>query len=355
MKEADNGADSSDDFVPGKASSGKGPKKGRGRPKKILMAAALPPNRAEVEQRRQREKESKAALAKAKKEAAEKAKKAKKEAADRRKTAHPSQLPGRLVPNPKTVAERRDNSRFLQAFNVGHNDDLFGKGVSRGAADDWQQQPKSGKATKKAAAGNGSKLADGILNELFDSDSENDLSIHSSRTPIGKYLERGSKTPVPEADDEDPHLDFEDRGAVAGPSGFMANAYIHRKLEEKKKTERRKRKLHSLTSMGPSILSPGSTEGRMTLREEEPRPPTKSIMKRRATEIRLEEPISKIMHQMESSQRSEDGSSTSSDRRDEYFNDSREGSEHLSEIRAISKKISAGGSRGATIVSRKNR
>ena len=354
MKEADNGADSSDDFVPGKVSSGKGPKKGRGRPKKILMAAALPPDRAEVEQRRQREKESKAALAKAKKEAAEKAKKAKKEAADRRKTAHPSQLPGRLVPNPKTVAERRDNSRFLQAFNVGHNDDLFGKGVSRGAADDWQQQPKSGKATKKAAAGNGSKLADGILNELFDSDSENDLSIHSSRTPIGKYLERGSKTPLPEADDEDPHLDFEDRGAVAGPSGFMANAYIHRKLEEKKKTERRKRKLHSLTSTGPSILSPGSTEGRMTLREEEPRPPTKSIMKRRATEIRLEEPISKIMHQMESSQRSEDGCSTSSDRRDEYFNDSREGSEHLSEIRAISKKISAG-SRGATIVSRKNR
>ena len=76
--ESDNGASSSDDFVPGKV-SGKGTKpsknpvqRGRGRPRKILMAAALPPGRAEVEQRRQR---SEAALAKADKEAASKRRK----------------------------------------------------------------------------------------------------------------------------------------------------------------------------------------------------------------------------------------------------------------------------------------
>ena len=44
---------------------------------------------------------------------------------------------------------------------------------------------------------------------------ENDLSVHSSRTPIGKYLERSAKTPIPDCDD--PHLDFEDR--VVGGEG----------------------------------------------------------------------------------------------------------------------------------------
>ena len=38
---------------------------------------------------------------------------------------------------------------------------------------------------------------------------ENDLSVHSSRTPIGKYFERGTKTPIPDGDEH--NLDFEDR------------------------------------------------------------------------------------------------------------------------------------------------
>ena len=69
--ESDNGASSSDDFVPGKA-LGKGTKppknsapRGRGRPRKILMAAALPPDRAIVLQRRQMEKKREVAPAKA--------------------------------------------------------------------------------------------------------------------------------------------------------------------------------------------------------------------------------------------------------------------------------------------------
>lgn len=69
--------------------------------------------------------------------------------------------------NPRTVAERRDNSRILQGFNLGHNDDIFNKGGSRGA--NWQST--SGKTTKKTAGNGSNKLADGILNELFDSDS----------------------------------------------------------------------------------------------------------------------------------------------------------------------------------------
>ena len=79
--ESDNGASSSDDFVPGKV-SGKGTKPsrnpaqgGRGRPRKILMAAALPPCREEVGVRQQIEKRSEAALAKANKEAASKRRK----------------------------------------------------------------------------------------------------------------------------------------------------------------------------------------------------------------------------------------------------------------------------------------
>ena len=79
--ESDNGASNSDDFVPGKG-SGKGTKPpknpapgGRGRPRKILMAAALPPDRAELGRRRQMEKRSEVALAKADKEAAAKRRK----------------------------------------------------------------------------------------------------------------------------------------------------------------------------------------------------------------------------------------------------------------------------------------
>jgi len=363
--ESDNGASNSDDFVPGKG-SGKGTKPpknpalgGRGRPRKILMAAALPPDRAELGRRRQMEKRSEVALAKADKEAA----------AKRRKTAsisrrgkssstvvHPSQLPERLVSNPRTVAERRDNSRILQGLNLGHNDDIFNKGGSRGT----NRQSTSGKITKKTAGNGSNKLADGILNELFDSDSENDLSVHSSRTPIGKYFERGTKTPIPDGDEH--NLDFEDREVGGeGRSGFMATAYIHRKIEEKRKTDRRrtKHKLHSLTSKGPALLEDDPGEGHSTINntenriiEEESRPPMKSIMKRRATEIRLEEPISKIMHQMESSQKSNDGS-TSSNEKDEYFSDGKE-SDDYNEVRDISKKIAAG-SRGATIVAKRNR
>jgi len=352
--ESDNGAGSSDDFVPGKA-LGKGTKppknsapRGRGRPRKILMAAALPPDRAEVLQRRQMEKKREVAPAKADKKPASKPRKTATISRQQKSlstVAHPSQLPERLVSNPRTVAERRDNSRILQGLNFGHNDDIFNRGA--------QWQSTSAEPTKKTSVNGSKKLADGILNELFDSDSENDLSVHSSRTPIGKYLERGTKTPIPDSDDH--HLDLEDRDVGGeGKSGFMATAYIHRKIEEKRKTERRrtKHKLHSLTSKGPELFvdAPGNPENRII--EEESRPPMKSIMKRRVTEIRLEEPISKIMHQMESSQKSEDGS-TSSDEIDEYFSDGKESNDY-SEIRAISKKIAAG-SRGATIVSKRIR
>ena len=66
-------------------------------------------------------------------------------------------------------------------------------------------------------------MTTGLQNELFVivqtyltcSFAENDLSVHSSRTPIGKYLERSVKTPIPDCDDH--NLDFEDR--VVGGEG----------------------------------------------------------------------------------------------------------------------------------------
>ena len=40
-----------------------------------------------------------------------------------------------------------------------------------------------------------------ILADLFDSDSENDLSLHSARTPIGRFFDRSdSKTPAQNED-----------------------------------------------------------------------------------------------------------------------------------------------------------
>lgn len=43
---------------------------------------------------------------------------------------------------------------------------------------------------QKTGKGDGatSRLPKDILNELFESDSENNISLHSARTPIGHYI-----------------------------------------------------------------------------------------------------------------------------------------------------------------------
>ena len=103
-----------------------------------------------------------------------------------------------LVSNPKTLKQRRENAKILADFNRGHSDDLFEakkKGTKQLEANETAAGPSSGR-----------KNANEIVNEFFnESDSENDLSIHSSRTPIGKYFNnRGRDTPMEDVEEEEP-------------------------------------------------------------------------------------------------------------------------------------------------------
>ena len=103
----------------------------------------------------------------------------------------------RLVANPKTVAARQMNTKILREFNRDHMDDIFDTGVVTSA------KPRSSRGRPKAR-NSSSKKADNIIDDLFNSDSENDISIHSSRTPIGNYLSRSrNQTPLPPAPEEE--------------------------------------------------------------------------------------------------------------------------------------------------------
>ena len=58
------------------------------------------------------------------------------------------------------------------------------------------------KPTNKSKTGQEALRPKDILAELDDSDSENDISTFSSRTPIGKYFNR-DKSPAASAEEED--------------------------------------------------------------------------------------------------------------------------------------------------------
>merc|ERR1719187_2653535 len=87
--------------------------------------------------------------------------------------AKPKALLDELTLNPKTIKQRKTNAEILNDFNKDHEDDIFG-----GLGD------------------SGDKGADrlcGVLGNLNDSDCENDISLHSSRTPVSNYLGPASR------------------------------------------------------------------------------------------------------------------------------------------------------------------
>lgn len=107
---------------------------------------------------------------------------------------------GGIIANPKTAKERRNNTRILKDMNVNYCDDFFSTGSlrvfrisslfssrSRHNRSRWIFQVEKRKDTKRV-----SKAAD-IVKDLFDSDSENNFSIHSARTPIGSYMNLASR------------------------------------------------------------------------------------------------------------------------------------------------------------------
>ena len=97
-----------------------------------------------------------------------------------------------LKSKPKSLKDAKKNEEILKAHNNDHQDDLF----------------KAKKTTKKTAKKDTGKRASDILAEIFhDSDSEQNLSLHSAKTPILAFIDR-SKTVQPEEDFEE---DFEPR------------------------------------------------------------------------------------------------------------------------------------------------
>ena len=101
-----------------------------------------------------------------------------------------------LKSKPKSLKDAKKNEEILKAHNNDHQDDLF------------KAKKTTKKTTKKTAKKDTGKRASDILAEIFhDSDSEQNLSLHSAKTPILAFIDR-SKTVQPEEDFEE---DFEPR------------------------------------------------------------------------------------------------------------------------------------------------
>ena len=159
-----------------------------------------------------------------------------------------------IVAKPKTIAQRRRNQEVIALFNANHTDNFFqdkGAPPSKKREQSDKRVPTAAPAELEMAT----RKADDIANDLFMSDSENDVSIHSAHTPIGNYFNRsrgGSQT-----------------GSVADGSGNEPEAedvgpkisYIHHKLKERN-SRAAKRSIPFQSPKGtlpakPSILKKG--------------------------------------------------------------------------------------------------
>ena len=119
-----------------------------------------------------------------------------------------------LARNPKTVKEIRRNNEIMkwQSQSQRGGDDYF-DGGGRGK--------KKPEVSRRAVGG----TADDIAKDLFDSESDNDLSMHSARTPIASYLGATTPSTVGVA------------STTSGPavSQGLVDQYVVRKMKEMRK------------------------------------------------------------------------------------------------------------------------
>jgi len=127
---------------------------------------------------------------------------------------------------PKTVKERIQNSEALKEFNENHEDDVF----------DIPTQKSSVLGNLKVST------KSTLLNQDPDSDSDQDISVHSARTPVTAYFGKSSlrdlnadRTPGIFAQPDSPTV-------LTTNNGFQRQAYIQRTLSERNKVERKKKK-----------------------------------------------------------------------------------------------------------------
>jgi len=133
--------------------------------------------------------------------------------------------------NPKTIKDRQQNAEALAEYNKDHEDDFFSEGVSKGQ--------KLLKQKKKP-----------LLN-ASDSESENEVSIHSARTPTSAYMRKKSldtdKTPMTLAP-KSPMHDYDRQG-------FQNRAYIHKKIAENAEDARKLKRMKLKTAVVSKVVS----------------------------------------------------------------------------------------------------
>merc|ERR1719470_261254 len=143
--------------------------------------------------------------------------------------------------NPKTVKQRQQNAEALKEYNENHEDDIFGQPLTT------ISKPTLLKASTKS-----------LLNQDSDSDSEQDISVHSARTPMTSYFgKNGLRTTTPMLNqDKTPGILFENSPLVSvSGEGFQAQAYIHKKVAEKAKDARKLKKNKLANALVSKVVS----------------------------------------------------------------------------------------------------
>jgi len=128
----------------------------------------------------------------------------------------------KLTAFPKTIKDRQNNAEALNEYNKEHEDDLFGDSSSK---------------KSKATLLKGSTKT--LLNHS-DTDSENEVSVHSARTPLSAYMRRGETEKTPKILDPNSPV-------VYNPAGYQNQAYIHKRVSDNAKDARQAKK-HRLKS-----------------------------------------------------------------------------------------------------------
>ena len=183
--------------------------------------------------------------------------------------------PSRLAPNPRTLRERKANTKILEQFNKDHTDDFFATPQTKTAAN--KKKPNNESKQQQQQQQQQQQKAEDIMNNLFEEsgDSDNNLSNYSARTPIGTYLSTSSRSvsssaaAVSLAGRDSPKVD-EDK----------QDAYIHRTMRDNKKLY----KLWSTKAKSPMIFDLGDEdeqqgEVKAPLHRRKLVPPEKPVMK----------------------------------------------------------------------------
>ena len=118
-----------------------------------------------------------------------------------------------LKSKPKTITDMMNNEKIRREFNKNHQDNLFKSNKAHSKKNNDKNKKQTAEKSKHQTT------ASAIRTELFDSDSEQDISLHSARTPITAFFNRNRTLDGNNDDDEDADDENE-----ANPQNYQTNA-----------------------------------------------------------------------------------------------------------------------------------